>query len=58
MAMQSIEAGKEVPQVLLAWGMPSGDRAGSGLFEDAVLWCGAGAALLVWTALALVLTSG
>lgn len=41
--------------VFLAWGMPSEAREGA--FDDAALWLTGGASLLLWTAIALLLTS-
>ncbi len=40
--------------VFLAWGIPMEARDGD--FDDATLWFTAGASLLVWTAVALLLT--
>jgi hypothetical protein len=42
--------------VFLAWGMPSVDGH-EGFFGEAALWLTGGAALLLWTALSLLLTS-
>jgi hypothetical protein len=42
--------------ILLAWGLPSGDLPES-FGEGVAWWATAGASLLAWTALALVLTS-
>lgn len=44
----------EVQQVFLAWGMPV--EAREGILDDTGLWLTAGATVLVWTALALLLT--
>lgn len=40
--------------VFLAWGMPAETHEGE--FDDMALWFTAGASLLVWTAVALLLT--
>lgn len=50
------ERHKEAPAVLLPWGMPGADGAAS-LADVLSLWLGAGAVLLVWTGLALLLTA-
>lgn len=41
--------------VFLAWGMPM--EARDGLLDGATLWLTGGATLLLWTALALLLTT-
>jgi hypothetical protein len=41
--------------LLLAWGMPAETREGS--FDGFALWLSGGASLLLWTALAFVLTA-
>jgi hypothetical protein len=46
----------DAASVFLAWGMPSGESQDD-MFANAVWWMGGGASLLVWTALALVLTA-
>lgn len=42
------------PEVL-AWGMPA--ETGQGFFDGFALWLSGGASLLLWTALAFVLTA-
>jgi hypothetical protein len=42
--------------VFLAWGMPA-IEAGDGWFESMAMWLTGGASLLLWTALALLLTA-
>jgi hypothetical protein len=41
--------------VILGWGMPA--EAREGFFDDAALWLTGGVSLLLWTALALLLTT-
>ena len=49
------EARADAGQVLLAWGLPT--ERHDGLFDSAFLWLTGGASLLLWTGLALLLTS-
>jgi hypothetical protein len=42
--------------ILLAWGMPAAEASG-GFLDQAFPWLAGGAALLVWTAVSLLLTS-
>ncbi|MEJ8838885.1 hypothetical protein [Ramlibacter sp. AN1133] len=49
------EARAETLQVLLPWGMPMSDRD-DGL-PGAAFWLAGGASLLLWTAVALLLTA-
>lgn len=44
------------PPTLLAWGLPTNDARESGA-EAAAVWLTGGAGLLLWTALAFLLTS-
>lgn len=43
--------------VFLAWGMPATIEAHEGFFSGPALWLTGGASLLLWTAIALLLTS-
>lgn len=54
MRMESREARAETLQVLLPWGtpIPEGEEA-----PGAALWLAGGASLLLWTAVALLLTA-
>lgn len=45
----------EPPAVFLAWGMPA--ETPGGVFDEPALWLTGGATLLLWTILALVLTT-
>ena len=54
MASDTREMRTETAQVFLAWGMPV---EAEGFFGDATLWLTGGVSLLLWTALALLLTS-
>jgi hypothetical protein len=45
----------EPPPVFLAWGMPT--EAPEGWFDGPALWLTGGVSLLVWTAVALLLTA-
>jgi hypothetical protein len=49
------EARVEAAPVFMAWGLPMETREGG--FEAATLWLTGGASLLLWTAIALLLTS-
>jgi len=49
------EARAETLQLLLPWGSPTSDRDDA--FGGPAFWLAGGASLLVWTALALLLTS-
>jgi hypothetical protein len=49
------EVRAEGAPVVLAWGMPSETREGA--FPDVSLWLSGAASLLLWTAIALLLTS-
>jgi hypothetical protein len=49
------EVRAEGTPVVLAWGMPSETREGA--FPDVSLWLSGAASLLLWTAIALLLTS-
>lgn len=55
MPHDSREARHDLPPALLAWGVPS--ESAEGLAYPSPLWLAAGASLLLWTALALLLTS-
>jgi len=57
MAIETREARKEPPSLLLAWGAAAPELP-DGLLGPAWLWLAGGAALAVWTVLAMVLTSG
>jgi len=57
MANDTHEGRAEGAPVFLAWGIPSVE-APEGLFDSAVLWVTGGVALLLWTGLSLLLTSG
>lgn len=50
------EARPDSIQVLLPWGMPSGELR-DGWLGEAALWLVGGAFLLVWTGIALLLTT-
>jgi hypothetical protein len=50
------EARADAIQVLLPWGMPSSESR-EDFFDSAALWLTGGAFLVLWTALALLLTS-
>lgn len=56
MAYDRREAGSEV-QALPAWGGP-GMESRDGWLADAALWLSGGTFLVLWTGLALLLTSG
>ena len=49
------EAHADSPPVVLSWGMPAEARDGS--FDGFLLWLSGGASLVLWTALAFVLTA-
>jgi len=53
---ESRESRSENPPTLLAWGMPS-DDARQDAAEIAAWWLAGGIGLLLWTGLALLLTS-
>lgn len=55
MPQDSREVRPEIPQPLLAWGLPLDGR--DGLLVEPGFWLTAGASLLLWTALAMLLTS-
>ncbi|HEX7888152.1 MAG TPA: hypothetical protein VF522_02230 [Ramlibacter sp.] len=50
------EGRTETPTTMMAWGIPSSDPAESGV-EAAAVWLTGGAGLLLWTALAFLLTT-
>lgn len=50
------EGRADPPPTLLAWGLPINDARESGA-EAAAVWLTGGAGLLLWTALAFLLTS-
>ena len=50
------EGRTEIPTTMLAWGLPSSDAPESGV-EAAAVWLTGGAGLLLWTALAFLLTT-
>jgi hypothetical protein len=50
------DARADTAPVFLAWGMPT-IEAQDGFFADAALWLTGGASLVLWTALALLLTA-
>ena len=52
----SRESRFETPPTMLAWGLPSNDAHESGI-EAAAVWVTGGVGLLLWTALAFLLTS-
>ena len=56
MAIETRDARMDAGPVLLTWGAPATERH-EGPLDSAVLWLSGGLALLVWTGLALVLTS-
>jgi hypothetical protein len=49
------EGRADAAPILLAWGMPL--EAAEGTFEELTVWLTGGVSLLLWTALALLLTS-
>ena len=55
MPKESREVRAEAMPVLLPWGMPLGDREDA--FAGAGIWLAGGASLLLWTAVALLLTA-
>lgn len=55
MAQDSRESRSDGPLVLLPWGLPQ--EAREGLLAEPTLWLTAGATLLLWTALAMLLIS-
>jgi len=55
MANDTDDRRNEGAPVFLAWGMPVEARESA--LDDATLWLTGGATLLLWTALALILTS-
>jgi hypothetical protein len=54
--MDTREGRVDTAPVFLAWGMPA-IEAHEGFFGGAALWLSGGASLLLWTAIALLLTS-
>lgn len=55
MANDTDDVRDEPAPVFMAWGMAV--EARDGLLDDGTLWLAGGAALLLWTALALLLTA-
>lgn len=55
--MDTHEGRAESAPVFLAWGMPAAIEAHDGFFSGPALWLTGGATLLLWTAIALLLTS-
>lgn len=43
--------------IFLAWGVPAAVEGHEGFFGGAALWLTGGASILLWTAIALLLTS-
>lgn len=56
MATDTREVRAEATPVSLAWGVHAVETA-DGMADGAVLWLAGGACLLLWTAIALLLTS-
>ena len=50
------EGRTETPTTMMAWGLPSNESPDNGI-EAAAVWLTGGAGLLLWTALAFLLTS-
>jgi hypothetical protein len=55
MANETHDVRSDTPPVFLAWGMPA--EAPDAVFDGPALWLTGGISLLVWTALALLLTA-